>query len=446
MNQIITSKVVVGSTRKALNKARIYGTLCLEELYLYEIIANLINDCKVAKVANKEQELLAVLNHIQNKVDYICNIKDRHLQDYREVATNDYNIIQNTNTAPQVDSYAITIGVGEGDYTFKYSDFTNNYYDAEGDLPDTFQILSLPSSGILQHNGVDVEAGDEFSISTANKLVLVLNNNTPVVTSFTFRISDNNINKLYSSMATMSVTINDVANQAPSYVGQNQFTVAYGDTYTFTLDDFIGDEDPGAGVMFVDPEGDDLEYIKITSLPTNGTLKLKNVTVILNTLVSAADLSAGNFIYQASTAGEDAYVDTFNFSASDDGSHQFTSGGVFTANASAYINLPPNAVGDGSITVDEGDVTVFTRAMFTTDTVPPYSDPENNAAYRLKLVTVPATGEIKLDGVTQTAGAIIFFSDIDLGKLTYVQAANAGGTMPSFEFQIADEGSDIFVG
>jgi len=82
--------------------------------------------------------------------------------------------------------------------------------------------------------------------------------------------------------------------------------------------------------------------------------------------------------------------------------------------------------------------------MFTTDTIPPYSDPENNIAHRLRLDTVPAAGTIKLDGVGQIAGDIVYFSDIDLGKLTYTQAVNAGGTIPSFTFSIADEGSDTF--
>ena len=444
MNQIITSKVIVGSTRNSLNFAKIYGTLCLEELLLYEIIAKLINNCKLTKEANKEEELLTILNHIQNKVDYICNIKDRHSDDYREVATNDYNIIQNSNTAPTVSNNAITIELGDGDYTFKYSDFTKDFADANGDSPDTVRINSLPDSGVLQYNSVDVQINDTFDVSAANKLVLVLDNNTTTITSFLFQISDDNINKLYSDMATMSVTINDVENQPPSYVGENQLTIAYNNTYTFVLDDFIGNEDPGGSLMFIDPEGDNLEFIKVTSLPVLGVLKLNNISILTNATISNADIVAGNFIYEADLGETDAYIETFDFSSSDDGSHQFTVGGVYTLNALAYINLPPDSVGDGALVVDEGDITTFTRAMFTTDTIPPYSDPENNIAHRLRLDTIPAAGTIKLDGVGQIAGDIVYFSDIDLGKLTYTQAVNAGGTIPSFTFSIADEGSNTF--
>ena len=436
MNQIVTSKVIVGSTRNSLSLARVYGKLCLEELLLYEIISELINDCKLQKTANKTEELLTILNALQNKVDYICNIKDRHLEDYRAFPPNDYNVIVNTNQNPSVDSNSITIAAG---------DFTNNFSDPNGDSPNTVKLRSLLSSGILKFKGEEVtDSNFEFDVFEANQLIFELDNSSTTVTSFLFQVSDDNINKLFSNMATMNVVINDIINQPPSYIGTNALTLTYNSIYTFVLDDFIGNEDPGASVMFIDPEGDALESVRINTTPSLGTIKLNNIPVIVGTIISNADLVAGNLIYEADPGTTESYTSGFTFSASDDGSHTFTTGGVYTIAASAYINLPPDAVGDGEVEVNEGDVVTFTRAMFTTDTIPPYSDPENNIAHRLRLDTVPVTGDIKLDTVIQVAGDIVLFSDIDLGKLIYVQDAGAGGTTPIFTFSIADEGSDTF--
>ena len=185
-----------------------------------------------------------------------------------------------------------------------------------------------------------------------------------------------------------------------------------------------------------------MESVKITALPTAGTLNLSGVEVVLNQIIPSADIA--NLVYDSDPVDTVGYVDNFTFSLSDVGSHGFTPGGSVAITVAAYVNQPAT-IGDGSLQVDEGVVITFTRVDFTSNTVPPYYDPEGDIADKLKITVLPATGTIKLNGNAILANDIINFSDIDLGLLTYTQAVSAGGTIPTFTFQIADAGSGIFV-
>jgi hypothetical protein len=85
--------------------------------------------------------------------------------------------------------------------------------------------------------------------------------------------------------------------------------------------------------------------------------------------------------------------------------------------------------------------------MFTTNTVPPYSDPEGDAALNLKVLTLPTIGLLKYNAINVTLNQIIPFSGIDSGLLIYVpDNTNLNAYNASFTFQIADAGSGIFVG
>ena len=119
----------------------------------------------------------------------------------------------------------------------------------------------------------------------------------------------------------------------------------------------------------------------------------------------------------------------------------------FTNITEAYTNQAPTTVGDGTETTAYGNTIVYTRAMFTTNTTPPYSDPEGDAALNLKVITLPTIGTLQLNAVNVTLNQIISFADIDSGLFTYIpdNGTQVGYTDP-FDFQIADAGSGIFVG
>jgi hypothetical protein len=343
-------------------------------------------------------------------------------------------VISAGNTAPTVNDSVISYDADS--YAFQYADFTNGFDDVDGDSPETVRIVTLPVNGDLTWNGQPIVAGYEFDISEVHDLEFT-RTNEDTTDLFTFQISDNNINKLFSNMASMTINIDQVINQPPDNVGVNAFTVESSGVKAFTLADFTYDTTPG----YTDPDGDAPEAIMITSLPSNGVLSLNGTLIIINDVIPAADVV--NLIYTSDPLDEAGYVEPFNFSVSDVGSHEFTAGGIITMTVEAYENQPP-VIGDGERTVTEGVVIAFTRADFTDNTTPQYLDPEGDIADKLKIIVLPSAGELKLDGVTVLLNDIINFSDIDLSKLTYVQAASAGGTTPDFQYAIADAGSGIF--
>ncbi len=427
----IATKTLLGSVNKAINTAKYTGKMCMKELYLLNIINKLINESTLTKQSDELRTLETLADKLKNKTSYICKVKNRNNEDFRNAIQYNLNIITSTNTKPVVDD--ITIDYDTSYYIFKASDFTTNYLDAENEPATTIRITSLPTEGVITYNNDNVILNQEINISNVANLVYTHNLPPATSDSFTFQISDNNINKLFSDMSTITLNINEIINQAPSQIGVNSKNINHAETYTFTQADFT----TGTTPVYVDPDGDIPEYIKVTSLPTYGTLKYNNVAVTVNQAISYTQIGNGLFTYSGSTTNLASHSTNFTFSISDVGSHNYTSGGLFTFNVAAYVNQAPT-VGDNTVTINEGAVYIFTRDDFTTNATPPYVDPEGDIATNLRFPTLPATGLIKLNGVNVTVGQVISFANIDSGLLTYVQDVNAGGTTPSFTFQIQD--------
>lgn len=120
---------------------------------------------------------------------------------------------------------------------------------------------------------------------------------------------------------------------------------------------------------------------------------------------------------------------------------------LFTVTTNEYTNQPPSQVGNNTISTNYGVTKVFTRANFTTETTPPYTDPEGDTAFQLKVISLPATGTLQLNGVNVSLNQVINFTDIDAGLFTYVPDNGITTSYnANFNFEIADSGSGIFVG
>ena len=122
---------------------------------------------------------------------------------------------------------------------------------------------------------------------------------------------------------------------------------------------------------------------------------------------------------------------------------------LFTITTQEQVNQPPSQVGDGSATTNYSVTYTFTRADFTTGTTPVYSDPEGDAASKLKITSLPATGELQNNGVaiSTTPTTLDFVTVIDAGLFTYVpDDATTTQYNDTFNFEIADIGSGTFVG
>jgi len=162
---------------------------------------------------------------------------------------------------------------------------------------------------------------------------------------------------------TRSATINVTpVNDAPSAANQ---TVALNDntTYNFTSTSF----------GFSDVDGNSLAGVKITSLPTAGSLKLNGVAVTAGTVVSAADIAAGKLVYTpvANAPGSPS----FSFQVQDNGGtanggSDLSAAKTFTFNVSdatppAAPSTPDLVTASDSGSSNTDDLTNVTTPTFT---------------------------------------------------------------------------------
>lgn len=119
---------------------------------------------------------------------------------------------------------------------------------------------------------------------------------------------------------------------------------------------------------------------------------------------------------------------------------------LFSITTNEYINQPPSQVGNGSTSTDYGVVKVLTPEMFTTTTTPIYADPEGDAPFQLRVLSLPATGILKLNNVNVTINQIINFTDISNNLFTYTPDNSVTTSyQTNFNFEISDSGSQQFV-
>lgn len=241
-----------------------------------------------------------------------------------------------------------------------------------------------------------------------------------------------------------TVTNGGLQNGRPTAIGSVSIPVDFGNTHIFTIANFTTETSPA----YSDPENDPLAYIKILSLPPFGTLSVTGIifqAITVGTIIQAATISSGNLLYTPSVQPE-GYTAAFKFDAADTGSSSLSGliGNVSMVLA-AQVNGKPTTIGDNTISKNYSDSHVFTSAQFTTDTTPPYSDPEGDDPLSVKILTLPASGTIQFNGSDVIVNQVILISEIDLGYLVY-QPDLLVKTVQSltFNFSVSDVGSGSF--
>jgi Bacterial Ig domain len=196
-----------------------------------------------------------------------------------------------------------------------------NDYDEDGS-PITATLVSGPTSGTLAFN-----ANGSF--------VYTPNANFFGTDSFVYRVSDG---ALLSGVATVTITVNP-DNQAPTSADGSVKTDE-GVTYAFTLADF----------NYSDADGDPLDHIEVTSLPTVGTLLLSGSAVAVNDIVTAADIAAGKLRYAPPASVAGPVAETFGFRVHDGTQYQ-AGGQTMTVGVAPLPDVappPPSGGGDGT--------------------------------------------------------------------------------------------------
>ena len=348
------------------------------------------------------------------------------------------------NDAPIGTDNAVTISE-DGSHTFATADF--GFTDPNDNPPHNFtavKLTTLPTAGMLKLSGTPITASLFVPVADLPNLVFApaANSNGNNYAAFTFQVEDdggtaNGGIDLDPSPKTMTVNVTAV-NDAP--VGANNtVTVNENSSRAFVAADF-GFTDPN------DQPPNNFSAVRLTTLPTPGTLTLHGTNVTGGELVPVADLPNFVFTPPANTYGS-AYA-TLAFQVKDDGG--ITSGGVnlsLTTNVltidvapTLFTNHPP--VGTSyTVTLCVGSNHTFAAADFG------FTDPSDNPANNfnaVKITTLPAvaTGTLKLNGTQVRKGAFVLVED--LPNLVFTPATNAcGSNYATFTFQVKDDGGTV---
>jgi hypothetical protein len=318
---------------------------------------------------------------------------------------------------------------------------------AEGDGFAGVLLTSLPANGTLLLNGVAVAAAGIFVSAAqlaAGQLVFApgLDGNGAGYASFNFAVRDDGgtaAGGLDTDQSPNTLTFNVAAvNDAP--VGAN---------VTITLNEDNGRALTEADFGFSDTaDGNAFAGVVLTSLPAAGFLVydadggggLPGVFASAGQFITAAELAMGALTYYPASHANGAGHASFTFQVRDNGGS--ANGGQDTDQSPNTITFNVNPVNDApsgadkSITGSEDDPYIFAAADFG------FTDPvEGNAFFAVKITTLPAAGDILLNGVAVMAGDFIAVSAINAGMLTFQPDPDAfGAPYASFTFQVQDNG------
>jgi len=207
-----------------------------------------------------------------------------------------------------------------------------------------------------------------------------------------------------------------------------------GDYITFTKDIFLNN--------YYDKEVDLPKEILFVNDTIYGTILSNNKIIKANDIIKVSDIE--NTIYIRNSYLN--YTENINFKVNDNNPNtKFSNMATFTITVNEYINQPPDQIGNNSVTLNNGQTYVFTVEDFTTNTTPPYEDPEGDGPYKLKILTLPADGsKLSNNGTILGVNSEILFTDIANGLFTLEPTANLNTHSFNFNFTISDLGSEQY--
>ncbi|MCA9091868.1 MAG: VCBS repeat-containing protein [Planctomycetaceae bacterium] len=254
------------------------------------------------------------------------------------------------------------------------------------------------------------------------------------VSGLTYDTSSNGGSTAFSSnIETASIEVTDIPD-APTGA-DNTITIEEDSEYVLTTDDFgFSDND--------DNPTNNLLGVKISTLPTAGTLLLVGTPVIAGQVISADDLVNGllSFVPSANENGT-AYA-VFTFQVQDDGG---TSNGGIDLDPTpktitfdvASVNDAPTGVDNTLSTIEDVSIIFAASDFGFADSL----DTPANSLEGVKITTLPTAGTLLLDGTPVIAGQVISANEIVNGLLLFVPGPNENGTAyATFTFQVQDDG------
>jgi hypothetical protein len=264
------------------------------------------------------------------------------------------NTVPGPQTTLENTSLAITgLSVADQDGDPASADITVTLAVGGGKLTVLTGVSGGLSAADITGNGTDsvTLTGSQDTIdatlAAANGVVYVANAASPdtlTVTrsdTLTMTSSDDGRGGVASDVAITVIPVN----QPPTDTNQTIAVLPTG-SHIFTTTDFGF---PNAG--FLDPNGNNLQAVEISSLPTAGSLTDNGIAVAAGQFVSLADITGGHLVFTPGPGASAGPYTTFTFQVQDDGG---------TANGGVNLEQTPS-----TMTVDVSSVPIIANANNT---------------------------------------------------------------------------------
>ncbi len=290
--------------------------------------------------------------------------------------------------------------------TFNYAqaDFTAKFTDLDGDALNKIRVVSLPLNGTLKL-GVDfISAGQEIPLGQLNTITFVPNTNFNGQVQWDWNGSDGNLYAAQFEQVFMTIT---PVQQIPT-VADIYKSGPVNQPIPLSITDFTS--------KFNDPDNDPLSKIQIGSvLPPNGTLFLTGNFVSANQEIPVSMLNGLSFMPNFNWTGGTQ----FNWNGHDGTTYAAVAEQVFIS-VFPYNTRPVVAdVNKGAL--PENTTFAYTLADFTSK----FTDPETDPLNKIKVVSLPNNGLLKLNGINIGIGQEI--ASVDIAQMTFVPNTNFNG-------------------
>ena len=214
---------------------------------------------------------------------------------------------------------------------------------------------------------------------------------TGKVPSMVYRVGDDGGNPIGdSSQNSLSIEVTPPLQHTPTVTGQ---TVSTNEdiTRTITTSEF----------GYSDQDGDALQFVTISNIPSHGLLLLNGKAVTANQQITKADLDAGHLTFTPISNENGANYAQFTFTAND--GHQDSASATMIVDVNAVNDAP--IVGSSFISSLEDKPHAFTTADFK------YSDIDGDALNHITITNV-AHGVLTLNGTMVNVGDDVSASDV----------------------------------
>ena len=315
--------------------------------------------------------------------------------------------VTDANEPPTASNGSVTTRVNTA-YQFGPGDFSFDDQDAGAALSKV-KIVTRPTVGALALGGTAVTEDQEVSKPDIDGGTLIFTpatdaSGSPYAT-FTFSVNDGT----HESASAYTMTVNVTANTAPAFADA---TLTREVTENSAADVNVGAAIPAA----TDADGDTLAYSMegTDAASFNFDVSSRQITTRSGVTYDHEDKSG----YSVTIKADDSYGGTDT---------------VAVTIGVTDVSEPPSA-SNGSVTTRVNETYTFSAGDFNFD-----GEDEGAALSKVKIVTLPGKGALKLDGTAVMPNQEVAKSNIDNGELTFAPVTDdEANVYTTFTFKVSD--------